>query len=225
MVRGLDKFKQYFQEYTSQYVIIGGTACDILFTELGVPFRATKDLDMVLIVEELNPSFGQTFWRFIEDGGYKHRERTSGADQYFRFTDPEDSSFPKMIELFSRRQKPDFSLSSKAVLTPIHIDDSIVSLSAILLDDEYYNLLVKGNLLVNGFSVVNIETILIFKVRAWLDLKERKDAGELIDSNNIKKHKNDIFRLLANITPSSRVETEKSIQVRSEKPWSNQNQF
>lgn len=78
-----------------------------------------------------------------------------------------------------------------------------MSLSAILLDDEYYNLLVKGNLLVNGFSVVNIETILIFKVRAWLDLKERKDAGELIDSNNIKKHKNDIFRLLANITPSS----------------------
>jgi predicted nucleotidyltransferase len=60
MVRGLDKFKQYFQEYASQYVIIGGTACDILFTELGVPFRATKDLDMVLIVEELNPSFGQT---------------------------------------------------------------------------------------------------------------------------------------------------------------------
>lgn len=40
MVYGLEKFKEYFGDYTNYYVFIGGTACDILMDELGVPFRA-----------------------------------------------------------------------------------------------------------------------------------------------------------------------------------------
>lgn len=35
-------------------------------------------------------------------------------------------------------------------------------------------------------------------MKAWLDLSERKAAGEDIDSKNIKKHKNDVFRLATN---------------------------
>lgn len=38
MVHGLEKFKEYFGDHTSQYVFIGGTACDILMNELGAPF-------------------------------------------------------------------------------------------------------------------------------------------------------------------------------------------
>jgi predicted nucleotidyltransferase len=49
MVHGLEKFKEYFENHKNQYVFIGGTACDILMNELGAPFRATKDLDIVLI--------------------------------------------------------------------------------------------------------------------------------------------------------------------------------
>lgn len=41
---------------------------------------------------------------------------------------------------------------------------------------------------------------------------ERKENGELIDSKNIKKHKNDVFRLLANVTPSSRMEIAEEIE-------------
>ena len=33
MVRGIEKFKEYFQEYANQYVLIGGTACDISFSQ------------------------------------------------------------------------------------------------------------------------------------------------------------------------------------------------
>lgn len=61
MVHGLDKFKEYFRDHTSQYVFIGGTACNILLDELGASFRATKDLDMVLIIEALDVSFGEVF--------------------------------------------------------------------------------------------------------------------------------------------------------------------
>ena len=34
------------------------------------------------------------------------------------------------------------------------------------------------------------------KTKAWLDLTERKEAGEAnVDSTDIKKHKNDVYRL------------------------------
>ncbi len=39
-----------------------------------------------------------------------------------------------------------------------------------------------------------------FKAKAWLDLKERKLNGDQVDSKNIKKHKNDVFRLALLIT-------------------------
>lgn len=211
MVYGLEKFREYFRNHTNQYVFIGGTACDILMDELGAPFRATKDLDMVLIIEALDASFGETFWKFIEDGGYKHREKSAGENQFYRFTKPSDSSFPKMIELFSKKPS-NFELKYNKGLTPIHIDESIVSLSAILLNDTYYDLLVKGNKTVDGYSIIEIETVILFKIKAWLDMKAKKESGEQVDSKNIKKHKNDVFRLLANVTPSSRVDLAEEIQ-------------
>lgn len=211
MVYGLEKFREYFRNHTNQYVFIGGTACDILMDELGAPFRATKDLDMVLIIEALDASFGETFWKFIEDGGYKHREKSVGENQFYRFTQPSDSSFPKMIEIFSKKPS-NFELKNKKGLTPIHIDESIVSLSAILLNDTYYDLLVKSNKTIDDYSIIEIETVILFKIKAWLDMKARREAGEQVDSKNIKKHKNDVFRLLANITPSSRVELAEEVQ-------------
>ena len=138
MVHGLEKFKEYFENHTSQYVFIGGTACDIIMDDLGATFRATKDLDMVLILEALDSSFGETFWQFIEDGGYEYREKGTGKNQFYRFTEPKDSSFPKMIELFSRLPY-DFRLSFDRGLTPIHIDDSIVSLSAVCVNLKLYH--------------------------------------------------------------------------------------
>ena len=66
MVGGLDKFKEYFSKYADQYVLIGGAACDLIMEDYASSFRATKDLDLVLIVEALTPDFGQTFWQFIK---------------------------------------------------------------------------------------------------------------------------------------------------------------
>ncbi|WP_027108998.1 nucleotidyl transferase AbiEii/AbiGii toxin family protein [Lacticigenium naphthae] len=210
MVHGIEKFKEYFSKYSDQYVLIGGTASDILMTEMGVPFRATKDLDIVLIVEALDSYFIKDFWNFIEEGGYEYRERNTGKEQFYRFSNPKHLSFPKMIELFSKRPV-NFNLKFESGLIPIHVEESIVSLSAILLDDAYYNLLLEGKTIVEGYSVLKIETIILFKIKAWLDLSERKREGESIDSKNIKKHKNDIFRLLVNVDPSKRINKQKEI--------------
>lgn len=210
MVYGIEKFKEYFSDHTGQYVFIGGTACNILLGEIGASFRATKDLDMVLIIEALDKSFGLKFWQFIEDGGYKYRQKSTGREQFYRFEQPSKSGFPAMIELFSRKPEK-MQLHFDSVLTPIYIGDSIASLSAILLNDAYYNLLIKGKNVVDGYSVLELEYIMLFKIRAWLDLSKRVEAGEQIDSTTVKKHKNDIFRLLINISPSRRIEVEEEI--------------
>jgi predicted nucleotidyltransferase len=57
MVYGLDTFLQYFKDFKDQYVLIGGSACDIVMQEYDIDFRSTKDLDIVLIIETLNTAF------------------------------------------------------------------------------------------------------------------------------------------------------------------------
>lgn len=211
MVYGIDKFKEYFGDYTGQYVFIGGTACSILLEEIGTDFRATKDLDIVLIIEALHGDFINTFWRFIEDGGYAHKEQSSGKEQFYRFTKPNMPGFPTMIELFSRKPEG-LMLRSQTQLTPIPAEDNIASLSAILLNDAYYNLLIKGKTVVEGYSVLGIEYIILFKIRAWLDLSERKAHGEPVDSRDLTKHKNDIFRLLINVSPTIRIHLDDDVR-------------
>lgn len=38
MVRGVDKFKDYFKDFSGNYVIIGGAACDQIFSSAGLEF-------------------------------------------------------------------------------------------------------------------------------------------------------------------------------------------
>ena len=102
--------------------------------------------------------------------------------------------YPYMIEIFSRN--PDFiELKDDVALTPLPMDEEVSSLSAILLNEAYYELLKNGQMIIDGIPVLNPSCLIPFKAKAWLDLKERKARGEHIDSKNIKKHKNDLFRL------------------------------
>lgn len=205
MVQGIEKFKEYFKGYTGQYVFIGGTACDIILEREGIPFRKTKDLDIVLIMEMLNDEFVNTFVEFVLAAGYTHIKKGSGENQFYRFEKPQDKNFPYMIELFSR--KPDYLKTLDTRLAPIHVSDDVISLSAILLNEEYYSLLAQGALEIGGVSVLKLESLVLFKMKAWLDLTERKQIGEQIDSYSIKKHKNDVIRLVMNMHPEVKLKT------------------
>lgn len=57
MVRGIESFREWFRGYEEQYAIIGGTACELLISQEGLDFRATKDIDLALIIESLDASF------------------------------------------------------------------------------------------------------------------------------------------------------------------------
>ena len=196
MVKGAERFRDYFRDFTDQYVLIGGAACDISFENNDADFRATRDLDVVLIVEALTPEFGQRFWTFIREGGYRNQAKSTGVPQFYRFDKPAREGFPSMIELFART---DLIMEEDANLTPIHIDDSVSSLSAILLDDAYYQTLLQGRDIIDGFSVLKHSWLVPFKAKAWLDLNARSRRGEHVDSRDLKKHRNDIIRIAAEL--------------------------
>lgn len=196
MVRGLETFRRYFEGYENQYVLIGGAACDIVFESNETLFRATRDLDVVLIVEALTPAFGEKFWEFIRDGGYRNKATNGEKPQFYRFDKPEDDSYPKMIELFCRSG---FELREVVGITPVHIDDTVSSLSAILLDDDYYRILLDGKIVANGLSVLRPEYLILFKAKAYLDLKQRKEKDGTTDSDDIKKHKKDVLRIASEL--------------------------
>lgn len=96
-----------FKGFEDNYVIIGGTACEIhedLYAQ--VP-RATKDIDIILIVEALSAEFVAKFWEFVKMGNYEQRnkgvnENVEPKHEYFRFMKPANPAFPYQVELFSR---------------------------------------------------------------------------------------------------------------------------
>lgn len=210
MVAGIERFRYWFRGYEDQYAIIGGTACDLLMEDEGLAFRGTKDIDLVLIIEAITPEFGARFWEFIREAGYEHRSKSTGNPQFYRFSHPTQREYPFMIELFSR--KPDaIGLPAHAAVTPLPMEDDISSLSAILLDEAYYQFLRSGTTQVAGISVLDAAHLIPFKAKAWLDLSQRKANGEAVDSRSIRKHKNDVFRLFALLNPDIRIAAAASI--------------
>jgi hypothetical protein len=69
------------------------------------------------------------------------------------------------------------------------------SLSAILLDDDYYSLIQNHKDVRDGLSFANATALIPLKANAWLNLSKRKAGGEKFDSKDIAKHRNDVFRL------------------------------
>ena len=59
---------------------------------------------------------------------------------------------------------------------------------------------------VDGVTVLDAAYLIPFKAKAWMDLTDRKEAGEHVDSKSIKKHKNDVFRLTELIDPTVKID-------------------
>ena len=195
MVRGLSKFQEYFSNCTGSYILIGGCACEFNLKLQELKFRATRDFDIVLCAEALDKSFFQVFWQFIRDGHYRICERSTGQKTFYRFHKPESEDFPSMLELFSRRLDL-LELPEGAHLTPIPAEEEISSLSAILLDDDYYQFLRDNSSVQGGLSLASPAALIVLKAKAWMDLNLRRQNGESVDSHNIRKHKGDIARLV-----------------------------
>ncbi|MCU0793173.1 MAG: hypothetical protein MUE42_10085 [Opitutaceae bacterium] len=212
MVAGLDTFQKHFAAFSDCYVLIGGTASSLAMEELGAEFRATKDLDIVLCVEALHADFGRAFWEFVRAGGYESRQQSTGERRFYRFQKPTNAGYPFMLELFSRA--PDaLVLPPEASLTPIPMDEEVSSLSAILMNAAYYGLVMGHREKIGDLSLIKAAALIPLKARAYLDLGNRAAAGEAVDSKNIKKHRNDIFRLFTTLTPGSTIDLTETVKT------------
>ncbi len=217
MVVGLDRFREHFRGHEANYVLIGGVATQLALEEFGLPARATRDLDIVVVAEALSPTFIQHFWDFVRLGDYRVRaggqvaiDGTQAKRAVYRFTQPQPG-YPGMLELFSR--VPDgVTFEGQGVIVPIPATDDVSSLSAILLDDGYYSLVREARTVRAELSVLREHALIALKARAWLDLTARKAAGEAIKSAEIRKHATDILRLAQLFAPADTVDVQPQIR-------------
>lgn len=194
----LETFKVHFSEYKDQYVLIGGIATKLLLEEANLNARATKDLDIVLCAKALTKDFVVKFWEFVELGGYLVKKKTSGNSVLYRFEQPNRDYFPYMIELLS--EKVEYFNSVDQVALPMVIDDQIVSLSAIIMNQEYYDFLMNNRTELDGIILADERVLIPLKINAYRDLSMKKSKGEPVKGDNIKKHRNDVLRLTMLLT-------------------------
>lgn len=204
MVRGLNIFSQWFKNCSDQYVLIGGTAATLTMQEFGLPFRGTKDLDVVLHLEALRPEFGEIFWRFIDTGGYEIKQHSNGNPRLYRFQKPKEDDFPWMVELFSRLPEG-IALFDDSRLTPIPMAEGISDMSAILLDGDYYDFVISGRKTQEGLTWITEDRLIPLKALAWLNLTQSSKAGSSVRPGDIRKHLDDVVNLSSLLNPQSRI--------------------
>ena len=155
----------------------------MIIDEAGFYPRATKDIDLILVVEALTSDFVK----------------------------PEQEEFPFQIELFSRN--PDLIHIDEGIhLSPIPTPDDLSSLSAILLDEEYYGFILEHSSEVNALHRANIESLICLKAKAYLEISERIREGSKEDSKLLRKHKGDIFRMGAMLPEGDQFELPGSVK-------------
>lgn len=118
-----------------------------------------------------------------------------------------------MLELFSR--VPDgLSFVPPGHLTPIPVDEEVSSLSAILLDDTYYQFVLSGRHHRYGMpSWVGEDRLIPLKAVAWIEMNERVRQGEAIDSKKIDKHLDDVVQLSGLLLPGRVIELPERVSI------------
>lgn len=201
MVKGLTLFREAMRPYRDNFVVIGGTACDIQLSGTTMRPRATDDIDIIIVVERITQEFVEAFWQFVHEGNYQIEKRINqaGASVYalYRFTLREENlAFPQKIELLSRHSDL-LGEPSGFHIEPIPTDEFHQSLSAIIMDDEIYEFTVGHADDFDGLLVANNLALIVLKVSAYLNLSKERNAGKMVNSKDIKKHRSDVLKLVA----------------------------
>ena len=145
----------------------------------------------LVIISKNNEAFIEKILKFIKLAGYKTKQRTTNESKHnlFRFLDSDDKSYPEQLELFAIHDEYSKIVKDKQII-PIDTGDDIKNLSAILLNDDYYNLLVQHTTNIDGLNIATAEVIIPLKMHAYINLIN-------IDSKKAKKHIGDIIKLAA----------------------------
>jgi hypothetical protein len=81
-------------------------------------------------------------------------------------------------------------LPETALVTPIPIGEDISSLSAILLNDDYYHFLRDGVRKIDGLPILDEVHLIPFKAKAWLELTEALNDQTKVNQQSGSKTRN-----------------------------------
>ena len=93
-IEGMSGFADFFKDYAEHFAVIGGAACSQWLGEAELEFRQTKDIDVVLVVEETSRAFYERLWQYLHNGGYVKWQRADGKKVAFRFVEPKKARYP-----------------------------------------------------------------------------------------------------------------------------------
>ena len=124
--------------------------------------------------------------------------RSEDGRQLYRFDKPQDERYPTLIEIFSRKPS-NIDLAEEQIIVPIKLDEDAASLSAILLNDDYYALVRDQHNEETNLPFANPAALIPLKARAHIDLAERAAKGEQGQARDIAKHRTDVFRIAATL--------------------------
>ena len=202
--------------FRSHYVVIGGLATVLTLEDRGLPARATKDVDMIVICQPESKFYMKRFWEFIKAGGYKLWKADDGKDShpcFYRFIKPENREFPQQVELFSK--VPEYvEVPEDVHIVHIPMEGYTSSFSAIIMDDAYYDFAVEHSEIVDDIRILKPEALIVLKAVAYLENLRRKEEGVEVDRKDIDKHKKDVYRLAYIFDGSERFEVNDTIKER-----------
>lgn len=201
MLTGFDKFSEVMRNHCEHFVVIGGTACEAALENTGITRQhVTKDIDMVIVIERLAPDFISQLWHFFVEGEYKASRKTnvSGQSVYalYRFVQSARTDYPAQIEILARQTEYVFG-DNETHIEPIVEDESQYNLSAIIMDDDVYQFTIDHWEEYRGVRMASPTALVCLKARAYLNLLKDRASGIQVNSSDIKKHRRDVFLLLA----------------------------
>lgn len=215
-MQGLDKFREYMSGFRSHYVVIGGVATVLTLEDRGLPARATKDVDMIIICQPESKFYMKRFWEFVKAGGYKLWKPDDEEDThpcFYRFIKPDNREFPIQVELFSK--VPEYvEVPEDLHIVHIPMEGYTSSFSAIIMDEAYYDFAVTHSEIVGDIRILKPEALIVLKAVAFLENLRLKEKGDPVDQKDIDKHKKDVYRLAYVFNGSERFEVNDTIKER-----------
>lgn len=205
IVSGIQRFESAFASFSDSFIVIGGSACRAVLPDGPIQPRRTRDIDMVLVLENMRKDFISAFWKFIKDGGYKFafRKNAEGEFKYvfYSFIGGAEG-YPSQIEILS---KPVGGIGQPADyhIKYIETDEDYSHLSAIILDPEYYAYLTTHYVIREGVRYASPDSLICLKALAYTNLRAESAAGKQVNSDDLKKHRRDVMMAVAALDPTA----------------------
>lgn len=101
-------------------------------------------------------------------------------------------------------------------IAPLPFDEDVSSLSAIILEEGYYEFIKRNVSKAEGVPLLTALHIIPLKMRAHIDLNRRHRAGQHVNDKDLVKHRGDVSKLSRLLAPTDRLPLEGTMREDAE---------